>query len=268
LGERGYAFDLELGVFAVRRRFYGPFIARWTSLDPNPRATEVNLYTYAANIPVLLDDSSGARIQWKHPSLQIGEYPTASKKWWNLRDDMPGYQFIWFHGLEVGKAPKGAKQMWLVAEKDYALVLAKPQGCPSRKNPTLYGGDIVSLDEIPKTDKKPIQFKFVDQQGNDWERWDVCTVKLTAKVTVGFDDQKEPILDAETNVGFTAKQAQRMLNNMMAPKMDFKYTYTFRNSENCRKCLLGNLCLPGLGVEVTDETLDTPWYLAENEDSP
>jgi len=59
IGELGYYSDSETGLIYVRRRPYGPVIARWTTVDPLPTLDGVQLFVYAGNSPAFSFDPSG-----------------------------------------------------------------------------------------------------------------------------------------------------------------------------------------------------------------
>src|SRR5260221_9379065 len=59
IGEEGYDSDPETGLFYVRRRPYGPVIARWMTVDPMLMFHDTNGFAYAAQNPLNLIDQSG-----------------------------------------------------------------------------------------------------------------------------------------------------------------------------------------------------------------
>jgi RHS repeat-associated protein len=79
IGESGYYSDPETVFAAIRRRTYGPAIARWTSVDPFRVAFPVlelaghhpagaNAYNYALDRPINLIDPSGQLAQAAIPA--------------------------------------------------------------------------------------------------------------------------------------------------------------------------------------------------------
>lgn len=61
LGEIGYYWDAETGMYVARRRQIGSRFARWTSADPLLFVDSPNLYTVVRNRPTVASDPSGLR---------------------------------------------------------------------------------------------------------------------------------------------------------------------------------------------------------------
>jgi RHS repeat-associated protein len=61
IGQLGYYFDLETGLFVAGRRPYGPIIARWVTVDPLVFLDSINRYTYVQNRAIILVDPSGLK---------------------------------------------------------------------------------------------------------------------------------------------------------------------------------------------------------------
>ena len=59
IGEMGYYYDLETGLFDVRDRTYGPPIGRWTATDPSGFIAGLNRYCYVDNAPIISADPRG-----------------------------------------------------------------------------------------------------------------------------------------------------------------------------------------------------------------
>ena len=59
IGEVGYYYDVETGLFSVRERPYEPENGRWTTVDPLEFVETLNRYLYAQNAPLTHIDPSG-----------------------------------------------------------------------------------------------------------------------------------------------------------------------------------------------------------------
>lgn len=59
IGESGYYYDPETGLFHAHERTYGPMIARWTAVDPAGFHETLDRYVYVLNQVVQLIDPSG-----------------------------------------------------------------------------------------------------------------------------------------------------------------------------------------------------------------
>lgn len=59
IGEAGYYYDVETGLFSVRERPYEPDNGRWTTVDPLEFVETLNRYLYAQNAPLAHIDPSG-----------------------------------------------------------------------------------------------------------------------------------------------------------------------------------------------------------------
>jgi RHS repeat-associated protein len=53
-------FDSDIGLIDFGDRQYDPSIKQWTSADPDPRATEEELYSYCNNNPMKFIDPNGS----------------------------------------------------------------------------------------------------------------------------------------------------------------------------------------------------------------
>lgn len=80
--------DEETGLYCHDRRYYAPWLARWTSADPAGTADGANLYAYCGNNPVALHDPSGTSgLPKPEPILEgplapiIGDFPGWSSRW-------------------------------------------------------------------------------------------------------------------------------------------------------------------------------------------
>lgn len=59
IGELGYYYDVETGLFSVRERPYEPENGRWTTVDPLEFIDGLNRYLFVSNTPPLIVDPSG-----------------------------------------------------------------------------------------------------------------------------------------------------------------------------------------------------------------
>ncbi|KAL3467024.1 hypothetical protein BJX64DRAFT_284173 [Aspergillus heterothallicus] len=57
----GYERDCETGLFFCDKRYYAPWLGRWTSPDPLGSADGLNLYRYVGNDPINMFDPTGTR---------------------------------------------------------------------------------------------------------------------------------------------------------------------------------------------------------------
>jgi RHS repeat-associated protein len=55
----GYRYDSETGLYHVRARYYSPALGRFLQSDPSGFSGGLNLYAYAGNDPVNLEDPTG-----------------------------------------------------------------------------------------------------------------------------------------------------------------------------------------------------------------
>lgn len=62
--------DEESGLYYAGKRYYAPWIARWTSTDPRGTADGLNLYTYVRNDPINRTDPTGGE---SHEQNESGE---------------------------------------------------------------------------------------------------------------------------------------------------------------------------------------------------
>ncbi len=80
IGELGYHFDLETGLFSVRERPYEPENGRWTTVDPLWPFLDVDQFLYANNGPITNFDPSGAYCG--PPTLTGDDCKDCIKDWW------------------------------------------------------------------------------------------------------------------------------------------------------------------------------------------
>jgi RHS repeat-associated protein len=94
--------DEENGLYYYGARYYAPWLARWTSCDPEGLADGSNLYVYARDSPTVLVDPDGreSTSQWKQMDYGTGE----SSKYYHLegtdiyRRDTPRFSEAWHEG--------------------------------------------------------------------------------------------------------------------------------------------------------------------------
>jgi len=109
----GRRFDIEIGLYYNRARYYNPFIGRFLQADPIGYRGGMNLYTYCMNRPTQLVDPSG--LAWEDPnvkillwdgsdnkargdgSLDFGE--AADDDYWDVKIDIGGLGIIGFLGI-------------------------------------------------------------------------------------------------------------------------------------------------------------------------
>ena len=65
----GRRFDIEIGLYYNRARYYNPFIGRFLQADPIGYNDSMNLYAYCGNSPISRTDSSG--LYWTGPDDEL-----------------------------------------------------------------------------------------------------------------------------------------------------------------------------------------------------
>jgi RHS repeat-associated protein len=92
--------DDETGLYYYGARYYAPWLGRWMSTDPAGLVDGPNIYAYAANNPIALNDPSGTQVFGDRDVVhQIGQLqaPLEVGRWWESDPKKNPHQ--WAHPL-------------------------------------------------------------------------------------------------------------------------------------------------------------------------
>ena len=69
----GVRYDIEIGLYYNRARYYNPFAGRFLQTDPIGYGDGMNMYAYCGNNPVMLSDPTGMWTTYKYDWIVMGE---------------------------------------------------------------------------------------------------------------------------------------------------------------------------------------------------
>ena len=100
----GRRFDIEIGLYYNRARYYNPFIGRFLQTDPIGYGGGMNMYAYCGNNSLNYVDPSGLR--GLRGDLQEGEdltgvVYTESGMWWGLVGEWGLEDLAWWYACEI-----------------------------------------------------------------------------------------------------------------------------------------------------------------------
>lgn len=257
IGSLGYYFDSEVGSYHVRRRSYSQSESRWLSPDPLGVTDGPNRYSYAGNSPNSRVDPSG--LFAVNPEIQFGDYATELLSVGLMEDARLSYFFQWKMTIPMAKWPKRTGvdsvriQSWQHNETTASKIGTNCHG--EEKLDTHYKSDVHELFRERKNGK---HVKTDTQALGRVRPFDVdwCVFRSQTTVTIGFNPKGQSMRE-RSNVPMDKGAADKMLRNMVGPKMTFKSSYVFIDPEKC-KC--------GCVIPTTKpwEQLTTPWGVFEN----
>jgi len=272
LGEVGYYYDIETGLFWITVRPYDPVNGRWATVDLLLLMDEGNRYLYAQARPVLLADPSG-RITWKKQSITVGaftiKYRTGPQQ---LTDNAVGTRFavyVSWAKADVPMAP-AANKYWLVA-KHKVVGIRVPQ-CKVETSVDQYVRDIITVAKVADDPNDDTRQQYTDIQGMEPVLPDpYCWYRDNITVALAFDQGKKvpfdpaSLNDLRNAVSIDPSPTSNVVfqfNNGRG-RQTFKWNYDYWNYANCCKCLNWLPRLPGF----ISELMDTPFFEAFNQNA-
>jgi RHS repeat-associated protein len=92
----GRRYDIEIGLYYNRARYYNPYTGRFLQVDPIGYGDGMNMYAYCKNKPLIFTDPSGLDAAPNDPNnIMYGELQVVTGRYWvvpeqfNLGDPIP-----------------------------------------------------------------------------------------------------------------------------------------------------------------------------------